>query len=88
MTDTVCAVVVTHQRPDELAKSLDAVSAQTRAPDHLVVVDNDERHGALARSRVLDWCNQAFQDSLRTSKPRTHMPHNAESAVKQRYAAL
>src|ERR1700752_3428651 len=42
MTDTVCAVVVTHQRPDELAKSLDAVSAQTRAPDHLVVVDNDD----------------------------------------------
>jgi rhamnopyranosyl-N-acetylglucosaminyl-diphospho-decaprenol beta-1,3/1,4-galactofuranosyltransferase len=39
---TVCAVVVTHRRPDELAKSLDAVSAQTRAPDHLVVVDNDD----------------------------------------------
>jgi rhamnopyranosyl-N-acetylglucosaminyl-diphospho-decaprenol beta-1,3/1,4-galactofuranosyltransferase len=33
--------VVTHRRPDELAKSLEAVSAQTRAPDHLVVVDND-----------------------------------------------
>ena len=41
MTDSVCAVVVTHRRPDELAKSLEAVSAQTRAPDHLVVVDND-----------------------------------------------
>ncbi len=39
---TVCAVVVTHRRLDELAKSLDAVSAQTRAPDHLVVVDNDD----------------------------------------------
>jgi len=39
---TLCAVVVTHRRPDELAKSLDAVSAQTRAPDHLVVVDNDD----------------------------------------------
>ena len=26
MTDTVCAVVVTHRRPDELAKSLDAVT--------------------------------------------------------------
>ena len=42
MTDSVCAVVVTHRRPDELAKSLEAVSAQTRAPDHLVVVDNDD----------------------------------------------
>jgi rhamnopyranosyl-N-acetylglucosaminyl-diphospho-decaprenol beta-1,3/1,4-galactofuranosyltransferase len=37
----IYAVVVTHRRPDELAKSLDAVSAQTRTPDHLVVVDND-----------------------------------------------
>jgi rhamnopyranosyl-N-acetylglucosaminyl-diphospho-decaprenol beta-1,3/1,4-galactofuranosyltransferase len=42
MTESVCAVVVTHRRPDELAKSLDAVSTQTRAPDHLVVVDNDD----------------------------------------------
>ena len=41
MTESICAVVVTHRRPDELAKSLDAVSTQTRAPDHLVVVDND-----------------------------------------------
>jgi rhamnopyranosyl-N-acetylglucosaminyl-diphospho-decaprenol beta-1,3/1,4-galactofuranosyltransferase len=41
MSDTVCAVVVTHRRPDELAKSLEAVSAQTRTPDHLIVVDND-----------------------------------------------
>ncbi len=42
MTETVCAVVVTHRRPDELAKSLDAVASQTRAPDHLIVVDNDD----------------------------------------------
>jgi rhamnopyranosyl-N-acetylglucosaminyl-diphospho-decaprenol beta-1,3/1,4-galactofuranosyltransferase len=41
MSDTVFAVVVTHRRPDELAKSLDALTAQTRRPDHLVVVDND-----------------------------------------------
>ncbi len=40
MTDTVCAVLVTHRRPDELAKSLDALTAQTRRPDHLIVVDN------------------------------------------------
>jgi rhamnopyranosyl-N-acetylglucosaminyl-diphospho-decaprenol beta-1,3/1,4-galactofuranosyltransferase len=40
--ETVCAVVVTHRRPDELAKSLEAVSAQTRTPDHLIVVDNDD----------------------------------------------
>lgn len=38
----VCAVVVTHRRPDELAKSLEAVSAQSRAVDHLIVVDNDD----------------------------------------------
>ena len=41
VTETVYAVVVTHRRPDELAKSLDALAAQKRAPDHLVVVDND-----------------------------------------------
>ncbi|MFN8087731.1 MAG: glycosyltransferase family 2 protein [Mycobacterium sp.] len=38
---SVCAVVVTHRRPDDLAKSLDVLSAQTRPVDHLVVVDND-----------------------------------------------
>lgn len=37
----IVAVLVTHRRPDELAKSLDALTAQTRQPDHLVVVDND-----------------------------------------------
>jgi rhamnopyranosyl-N-acetylglucosaminyl-diphospho-decaprenol beta-1,3/1,4-galactofuranosyltransferase len=37
----VCAVLVTHRRVDELTKSLDAISAQTRRPDHLIVVDND-----------------------------------------------
>lgn len=42
---TVCAVVVTHQRVDELAKSLETVTAQTRAPDHLIVVDNDNDTG-------------------------------------------
>jgi rhamnopyranosyl-N-acetylglucosaminyl-diphospho-decaprenol beta-1,3/1,4-galactofuranosyltransferase len=42
VTNNVFAVVVTHRRPDELARSLEAVSAQSRAPDHLVVVDNDD----------------------------------------------
>src|ERR1700685_3194032 len=37
----VCAVVVTHRRPDELAKSLDAGSTQSRLVDQLIVVDND-----------------------------------------------
>jgi rhamnopyranosyl-N-acetylglucosaminyl-diphospho-decaprenol beta-1,3/1,4-galactofuranosyltransferase len=41
MTESVFAVVVTHRRPDELAKSLDVLSSQTRLPDHLIVVDND-----------------------------------------------
>jgi rhamnopyranosyl-N-acetylglucosaminyl-diphospho-decaprenol beta-1,3/1,4-galactofuranosyltransferase len=41
MTDAVYAVVVTHRRPDELAKSLGALTTQTRLPDHLIVVDND-----------------------------------------------
>lgn len=41
VTDTVYAVVVTHRRADELAKSLDVITAQTRTPDHMIVVDND-----------------------------------------------
>ncbi|MGV0644355.1 glycosyltransferase family 2 protein [Mycolicibacterium sp. XJ2546] len=45
MTGTVCAVVVTHRRVEELTKSLEAVTAQTRAPDHLIVVDNDFSEG-------------------------------------------
>ncbi|MCW2550637.1 MAG: putative glycosyltransferase [Mycobacterium sp.] len=42
MSETVCAVVVTHRRVAELALSLKAVTGQTRAPDHLIVVDNDD----------------------------------------------
>jgi rhamnopyranosyl-N-acetylglucosaminyl-diphospho-decaprenol beta-1,3/1,4-galactofuranosyltransferase len=41
MSESVVAVVVTHRRPDELAKSLDAVTAQNLPVDHLIVVDND-----------------------------------------------
>jgi rhamnopyranosyl-N-acetylglucosaminyl-diphospho-decaprenol beta-1,3/1,4-galactofuranosyltransferase len=41
MTDSVIAVVVTHRRHDELAKSLQVLTTQTRLPDHLIVVDND-----------------------------------------------
>jgi rhamnopyranosyl-N-acetylglucosaminyl-diphospho-decaprenol beta-1,3/1,4-galactofuranosyltransferase len=42
MSEIVCAVVVTHRRAAELAVSLDAVTSQTRAPDHLIVIDNDD----------------------------------------------
>jgi rhamnopyranosyl-N-acetylglucosaminyl-diphospho-decaprenol beta-1,3/1,4-galactofuranosyltransferase len=41
VTEKVCAVVVTHRRPEELAKSLDVISTQSRMVDHLIVVDND-----------------------------------------------
>lgn len=41
MSESVFVVLVTHRRPDELAKSLDALCAQRRRPDHVVVVDND-----------------------------------------------
>jgi rhamnopyranosyl-N-acetylglucosaminyl-diphospho-decaprenol beta-1,3/1,4-galactofuranosyltransferase len=41
MTEVVVAVVVTHRRPDSLAKSLDVLSTQSRPLDHLIVVDND-----------------------------------------------
>lgn len=41
-TGMVCAVVVTHRRPDDLVKSLDVLTTQSRMIDHLVVVDNDD----------------------------------------------
>lgn len=44
MTETaqaVYAVVVTYRRPDDLAKSLKVLAGQSRRPDHLIVVDND-----------------------------------------------
>jgi len=50
--ETICAVIVTHRRPDDLAKSLDAVAAQSRRPDHLIVVDND--FGSDTDDRVRD----------------------------------
>src|SRR4029078_4994857 len=40
--EQIIAVVVTHRRPDDLAKSLDALASQSRRPDHLIVVDNDQ----------------------------------------------
>ena len=40
MSEVICAVVVTHQRLDELARSLDRLVTQSRPPDHLIVVDN------------------------------------------------
>src|SRR5262249_57301386 len=54
MSESVFAVVVTHRRPDELAKSLDALTTQTRLPDHLIVVDNDGSPDGSAGSRVRD----------------------------------
>ena len=38
--DAVVAVVVTRHRREQLADSLKMIAAQTRPPDHLVVVDN------------------------------------------------
>ncbi|MGB2920324.1 MAG: glycosyltransferase family 2 protein [Mycobacterium sp.] len=51
--EQIIAVVVTHRRPDELAKSLDAVCSQSRRPDHLIVVDNDFPNDPAERVRDL-----------------------------------
>ncbi|OBK28272.1 galactofuranosyl transferase [Mycobacterium asiaticum] len=42
MSDAVIAVVVTHRRPEELSRSLESLSAQSRVPDKLIVIDNDD----------------------------------------------
>jgi rhamnopyranosyl-N-acetylglucosaminyl-diphospho-decaprenol beta-1,3/1,4-galactofuranosyltransferase len=41
MSETVIAVIVTHCRVEALAVSLAAVCTQTRPPEHVIVVDND-----------------------------------------------
>jgi rhamnopyranosyl-N-acetylglucosaminyl-diphospho-decaprenol beta-1,3/1,4-galactofuranosyltransferase len=41
MSESVYAVVVTHRRVTALANSLTALAGQSRAVDHLIVVDND-----------------------------------------------
>src|SRR3712207_6443796 len=55
-SDTVCAVVVTHNRRALLEECLRAVGAQTRRPDHVLVVDNASTDGTpdLVRSRYPD----------------------------------
>ena len=53
MNESVFAVVVTHRRPEDLAKSLGVLSTQTRLPDHLIVVDNGASQGP-PDSRVRD----------------------------------
>jgi len=40
MAVSVCAVIVTHDRADLLARCLGCLAAQTRPADHVVVVDN------------------------------------------------
>ncbi|MGZ6792621.1 MAG: glycosyltransferase family 2 protein [Mycobacteriales bacterium] len=52
---TVCVAVVVKDRREQLARCLDALAAQDRAPDELLVVDNGSTDGTpeLARSRGL-----------------------------------
>lgn len=52
MSESVFAVVVTHRRPEELARSLDILGGQTRAPDTLIVVDNDDSGDSRVRDLV------------------------------------
>jgi GT2 family glycosyltransferase len=43
--ETVCAVVVTHDRPELLRECLTALGGQTRPPDEILVVDNASTDG-------------------------------------------
>ena len=45
MNDRICAIVVTRNRKDTLRECLDALNAQLRKPDHIVVVDNASTDG-------------------------------------------
>lgn len=52
--DRVVCVVVTHRRPESLARCLEAVDGQSRRPDHLVVVDNAADDRTRAALEALD----------------------------------
>ena len=45
MGERVCAVIVTYNRKALLKECLEAVLAQTRPPDHVLVVDNASTDG-------------------------------------------
>ena len=62
MTETICAVVVTYNRKELLGESLDALLAQTRPVDKILVVDNAstdgtpeflQQKGYLTRSQII-----------------------------------
>lgn len=42
----VVAIVVTYQRPAVLARTLESVRAQSRSPNHVLVIDNDPEESA------------------------------------------
>lgn len=46
--DTLCAIVVTHNRRDELARCLAAIRSQTRSPERIAVIDNASTDGTRA----------------------------------------
>ena len=53
MTETVFAVLVTHRRRDELAKSLDALTTQSRVLDHLIAVTRQTGHEATDKAEIV-----------------------------------
>jgi len=45
MSENICAVIVTYNRKELLRECLKAVLAQTRPPEHVLVVDNASTDG-------------------------------------------
>ncbi|MFV0494218.1 glycosyltransferase [Mycobacterium sp.] len=54
MSDAVIVVVVTHRRPEELARSLGMLSAQSVQPVKLIVIDNDDSGDPRVRNLVAE----------------------------------
>ena len=52
MSEKVCAVIPTYNRKNLLRECLNAVLAQTRAPEHVLVVDNASTDGTLDMLRA------------------------------------
>jgi GT2 family glycosyltransferase len=61
---TICGLVTTYRRPDWLRITLEALARQTRALDHVVVVDNDPERSAESTAAAMGAEYLAAGDNL------------------------
>ncbi len=66
-------VLPTYRRPECLLQTLEDLRAQSRAPDQVLVIDQDGRHAAEWIERIRSLCAESGATYLET--PWSHLPH-------------